>query len=128
MSQCAFAVRGEMPSTWPISSFDSPCAISSITSRCRGVIIEESRSACMPATVPSAAFDQQWPKGVFSRLGGVFSCLGGRPFLRRAGRDPALEERRLVAALVRRPRLVLVEGADAEQQLELVAQVRAHHL
>ena len=37
-SQCAFAVRGEMPSTSPTSSFESPCAISSTTCRCRAVM------------------------------------------------------------------------------------------
>src|SRR6185437_581244 len=37
-------------------------------------------------------------------------------------------EARLVPPRVRLAQLVLVEGADAQEQVELVAQVRAHHL
>ena len=37
VSECAFAVRGEMPSRCPTSSFEHPAAISATTSRCRGV-------------------------------------------------------------------------------------------
>ena len=36
-SQCAFAVRGEMPSRSPTSSFEQPNAINSTTWRCRWV-------------------------------------------------------------------------------------------
>jgi len=46
-SQWAFAVLGEMPSAMPTSSFDMPCAINSMTSRCREVMPEGSWSACM---------------------------------------------------------------------------------
>src|SRR3954453_13567840 len=109
-----------MRRTWPTSSFESPCAISSITSRCRGVIVEGSRSACMRATVPRVGGDRHSPKGVFSRLAGA-------PALRGAGGDLPGEERRLMTARVRGARLILVEGTDPEQQLELVAQVRPHH-
>ena len=37
VSECAFAVRGEMPSRSPTSSFEHPAAISATTSRCRDV-------------------------------------------------------------------------------------------
>ena len=37
VSECAFAVRGEMPSRSPTSSFEHPAAISATTSRCLGV-------------------------------------------------------------------------------------------
>ena len=39
-SECAFAVRGEIPSRTPTSSFEQPAAMSSTTSRCRSVIFK----------------------------------------------------------------------------------------
>jgi len=37
VSECAFAVRDEIPSRSPTSSFEHPAAISVTTSRCRNV-------------------------------------------------------------------------------------------
>lgn len=66
-SQCAFAVLGEMPRACPTSSFDSPCAINSITSRCREVMPEESRSACMAGRLRCTGPTRYRPKGVSRR-------------------------------------------------------------
>ena len=118
-SQCAFTVRGEMPSWQPISSFEHPAAISSTTCRCRVCQRRRCRSrevASMAATLPPSRAPAYCPKGVF---------LG----LRYAPTRAALPTNaRLVPAPVRLGELVLVQRADAQQELELVAQVRPHHL
>src|SRR6476619_5759151 len=103
-----------MPSTSPTSSFERPCAINSTTCRCRDVMPEGSRSACMPTRLGLTAGRLHCPKGVSVDLrddGGQRADEGGP-----------------MTPLVRRLRLILVEGANACQELELVAQVRPHHL
>src|SRR3954471_6303808 len=116
-SQCAFTVLGEIPSWQPISSFEQPAAISSTTCRCRVVSagLVFTMVASMATTLQRVSTAAYCPKGVFPGL---------RP--RRHGR--LAHERSLVPAPVRLVDLVLVEGADPQEQLELVAQVRPHHL
>jgi len=62
-SQCALAVRAEMPSLSPTSSFEQPRAISSTTWRCRSVseksvsfrvLVMDADATCCAAPQPSA--------------------------------------------------------------------------
>src|ERR1700758_1548911 len=104
-----------MPRRSPTSSFEHPAAISSITSICRSVNLgKEARSASYMARSYSrrtgAAIDRK------------------EYFVGLRAHSPAVHEARLVPTHVRSRELFLVERADPPQQLELVAEVGAHHL
>src|SRR5262249_23572762 len=131
---------GAMPSSWLISSFDSPCAISSMISRCRSVIASGSRRACIAreanakaAGAASAARripPRRPPEGreytvppmfeaLSDRLG---SALGG---LRGKGR---LDEEAISRAM-REVRLALLEAdVNLEVVRDFVARVRERAL
>src|SRR5262245_22571988 len=81
------------------------------------------RTTGMAATLAPASTAGQYPKGVFRRA-------ERRPDLSLEGRQQAArrDEARFVTAGVRLAQLGLVERADPPQQLELVAEMRAHHL
>src|SRR2546423_3135676 len=104
-----------MPSSRPTSSFDSPCANSPTPCLCREVMPDGSRSACMAPTLRPPLWAQYRPKGVSGRL------------LGRGVGSPA-DERRLVAPLVRGAQLLRVQRPNPLKQLELVTQMRPHHL
>src|SRR3954466_6036295 len=70
-----------------------------------------SRSACMRPTLGRGSRFQYRPKGVLGPGVGVAADEGG-----------------LVAPLVRRAQLRLLECADPEEELELVPEVGVHHL
>ena len=118
-SQCAFAVRGEMPSRRPTSSFEQPSAINPTTCSCR------SRKGGRPAVRGRAHGGARYVRAVGAgyRPMGVFAGL--RP--ERRGTRPGRSSPR---ARARSPRRApsCVERAGAEQELELVAEVRPHHL
>src|SRR5439155_25407969 len=106
-----------MPSRIATSSFEHPAAIRATTSRCRSVIAGSVlvRASYMAATLLRPRPGRHWSKGVSCRL-------------RSARYRFASDEARLVAAGVRLAQLVLVERADPQQELDLVAEVRTHHL
>ncbi len=72
VSECAFAVRDEMPSRSPTSSFEHPAAISATTSRCLGVsptapwIVVVIMSPRLVAPAPEHHSSEDVTRGVFT--------------------------------------------------------------
>src|SRR6185312_1479714 len=111
-SQCAFAVRGEMPRRSPTSSFEHPRAIRTTIWSWRSV-----RSG-FASSVPLM------PRHATAALAPELSADGGI----RAGGVCAADEAGVVAARVRLCELLLRQRARPQQQVELVAKVCPHHL
>src|SRR5262249_40559651 len=111
-SQCALAVLGEMPSRSPTSSFEQPRAISATIWSWRSVRSGFASSFSLMARHATAAPVRRLSADGGIRVGGVRSA----------------DEARLVAARVGLFQLLLRQRADPEQQVELVAEVRPHHL
>src|SRR6266536_891572 len=111
-SQCAFAVLGEMPRRSPTSSFEHPRAISTTIWSWRSVRSGFASSLPFMARNATAA-----PAQRLSADGGIRAC----------GVCSA-DEARLVAARIGRCELLLRQRADPQQQIELVSEVRPHHL
>src|SRR5919108_778749 len=72
-------------------------------------------ASCMAPTLTTPSSTGYWPKGVFARL---------RPLIQPLARNEAA----LVTPTVRFRQLILVDSSDPEQQLELVSEMRTHHL
>src|SRR5262245_39352044 len=111
-SQCALAVLGEMPRRSPTSSFEHPRAISATIWSWRSVRSGFASSIPLMARHATTAAARRLSADGGIRLGGVCSP----------------DETRLVAARVRLFELLLRQRADPQQQVELVAEVRTHHL
>src|SRR5207302_5747350 len=111
-SQCAFAVLGEMPRRSPTSSFEHPRAISTTIWSWRSVRSGFASSLPLMTRHATAAPAQRLSADGGIRPGGVRST----------------HEARLVAACIGVFELLLRQRADSEQQVELVAEVRPHHL
>src|SRR5262249_21571175 len=110
-SQCAFAVLGEMPRRSPTSSFEHPRAISTTIWSWRSVRSGFASSLPLMARHATGAPTRRLSADGGIRLGGVLSA----------------DEAGLVTARVRLFELLLRQRADPQQQVELVAEVRAHH-
>ena len=116
-SQCAFAVLGEIPRRTPTSSFEYPAAISSTTSRCRGVmgvVFRSVASSIMAPTLLPRSRDDHSSGGVSD---GVSLAVGGARahFVSMAAMDPRS---------TRRPHsrtVALVLGGAAAVAVALVA-------
>src|SRR4051812_26215036 len=111
-SQCAFAVLGEMPRRSPTFSFEHPRAISATIWSWRSVRSGFTSSLSVMAGHATAA-----PARQLSADGGI------RPGGVRSG-----HEARLVATRVGLLELLLRQRTGPQQQVELVAEVRPHHL
>src|SRR5262245_39024984 len=99
------------------SSFEQPAAIRATTSRCRAVI-----PGGAPISVPTMR-GRYWRRGA--------AAIDRTAYFERlhpAGDGGFVDEARFVPARVGLAELVLVECADAQEEVELVAQVGAHHL
>jgi len=96
-SECAFAVRGEMPRRSPTSSLEHPAAMSSMTSRCRLVMVgSESCSALYIAAEAKAASPARPLAG--RSISGIYTARRGRASRGRSSlRDRACLPRRAPA-------------------------------
>src|SRR5436190_2736861 len=129
-SQCAFAVRAEMPSLSPTSSFEQPSAISTTTCTWRSVSVKSApfRFFIMPARLRGTGAADHRPMGVFA---GTYTFLEPRkspstnvretpaspgvpssPALHPRRAEAAADEARLVPTGVRLVELILRESAD----------------
>src|SRR6476660_4402603 len=116
-----------MPSRRPISSFEQPRAISSTTWSCRSVRAKGASSDLLLIRRSYARSERPTiGRKEYSFRSRSDSQPSGGSDPRRA--EPAAHEARLVPAEIRLFKLLLRQRTDAKQQLELVPQVRVHHL
>src|SRR6478609_3588681 len=88
-----------MPSSIPTSSFDRPWAISSTTWRCRSVMPEGFRSACMRARLRLDSVGRYRPKGVSAMSSSSAAGLRGEHRNHVANGVGALAERVLLRSV-----------------------------
>src|SRR4051812_43981372 len=105
-----------MPSRSPTSSFEQPSAMSTTTWRCRSV------------SENPAPFELFFMPRRYAWRSGATIDRWEYSALDAGDASRAADEARFVPTAVRLVELIPGEGADALEQLELVAQVRSHHL